>query len=94
MFQRVHRIGKSVRGKPRLILACFLLYRGRETMLRAGFKLKDTEYMILQDFPQEIIHRRRKQMPKLKEAKKMGHRVSFSKSEPDRLLIDGKFISA
>ena len=28
------------------------------------------EYMILQDLPQEIIERRRKQMPKLKEAKK------------------------
>ena len=38
-------------------------------MLRAGFELKDTEYMILQDFPQEIIKRRRKQMPKLKEFK-------------------------
>ena len=94
VFQRVHRIGKFIRGKPRLILARFLLYQDRETMLRAGFKLKDTEYMILQDFPLEIIERRRKQMPKLKEAKKMGHKESFSKSEPDTLLIDGKFISA
>ncbi|CAH3152383.1 unnamed protein product [Pocillopora meandrina] len=66
----------------------------RETVLRAGFELKDTEYMILQDFPQEIIKRRRKQMPKLKEAKKRGQKVSFSKSEPDKLFIDGKFISA
>ena len=66
VFQRVHRIGKSVRGKPRPIFARFLLYRDRETVLRAGFELRDTEYMILQDFPQEIIERRRKQMPKLK----------------------------
>ena len=71
-FQRVHRIGKSVRGKPRPILARFLRYQDRETVLRAGFELKGTEYMILQDFPQEIIERRRKQMPKLKEAKKKG----------------------
>ena len=63
-------------------------------MLRAGFELKGTEYMILQDFPQEIIERRRKQMPKLKEARKRGHKVFFSKSEPDKLFIDGKFISA
>ena len=28
-------------------------------------------------------------MPKLKEAKKMGQKVSFSKSEPDKLFIDG-----
>ena len=93
-FQRVHRIGKSVRGKPRPILARFLRYQDRKTVLRAGFELKGTEYMILQDFPQEIIERRRKQMPKLKEAKKRGEKVSFSKSEPDKLFIDGKFISA
>ena len=93
-FQRVHRIGKSVSGKPRPILARFLRYQDCETVLRAGFGLKDTEYMILQDFPQEIIERRRKQMPKLKEAEKRGQKVSFSKSEPDELFIDGKFISA
>ena len=93
-FQRVHRIGKSVRGNPRPILARFLRYQDRETVLRAGFGLKGTEYMILQDFPQEIIERRRKQMPKLKEAKKRGQKVSFSKSEPDKLFIDGKFIFA
>ena len=72
-FQRVYRIGKSVRGKPRPILSArFLRHRDRETVLRVGFDLKDTEYMILQDFPQKIIERRRKQMPKLKDAKKGG----------------------
>ena len=59
----MHGIDKSVRGKPRPILARFLRYQDRETVLRAGFKLTDTEYMILQDFPKEIIERRRKQMP-------------------------------
>ena len=93
-FQREHRFSKSVRGKPRPILARFLRYQDHETVLRARFELKDTEYMILQDFPQEIMKRRRKQMPKLKEAKKRGQKVSFSKSEPDILFIDGKFISA
>ena len=62
-------------------------------MLHAGFDLKETEYMILQDFPQEVREKRHKQLPKLKEAKKGGHKLSLSKSEPDRLLIDGKFIS-
>ena len=32
-FQRVHRIGKSVRGKPRPILARFLRYQDRESAL-------------------------------------------------------------
>ena len=69
----------------------FLRYQ--DTVLRAGFELKDTEYMILQDFPKEIIERRRKQMPKLKEDKKRAQKVSFGKSEPDKLFIDGRFIS-
>ena len=93
-FQREHRFGKSVLGKRRPILARFLRYQDHETVLRARFELKGTEYVILQDFPQEIMKRRRKQMPKLKEAKKRDQKVSFSKSEPDKLFIDGKFISA
>lgn len=91
-IQRVHRIGKSVDGKPRPILARFLRFPDRERVYQAGFGLRETNFMVLQDFPQEIIERRRKQMPKLKEAKSKGQRVSFSKAEPDRLFINGKFI--
>ena len=92
-IQRVHRVGKSINGKPRPILARFLRFQHRERILSQGFKLKDTEYMILQDFPQEIIEKRRKKMPKLKEAREKGLRVSFSKSEPDELIINGKVVS-
>ena len=92
-IQRVHRVGKSNNGKPRPILARFLRFQDRERILRQGFKLKGTEYMMLQDFPQEIIEKRRKMMPKLKEARGKGLRVSFSKSEPDKLIINGKIVS-
>ena len=84
---------KSIRGNPRPILARFLRYQDHETVLCAGFELKDTEYTILQDSPQETIKRRRKQMPKLKEAKKRDQKISFSRPEPDKLFIDGKFVS-
>ena len=92
-IQRVHRVGKSNNGKPRPILARFLRFQDRERILRRGFKLKGTEYMMLQDFPQEIIEKRRKMMPKLKEARGKGLRVSFSKSEPDKLIINGKIVT-
>ena len=90
-FQRVHRIGKSVRGKSRPILALFLRHQDRETVLCVGFDLKDTEYMILQDVPQKIIERRRKQMPKLKDAKKGG-----AKKYPlvNRNLIDSPLMAS
>ena len=51
-IQRVHRVGKSNNGKPRPILARFLRFKDRERILRQGFKLKGTKYMMLQDFPQ------------------------------------------
>ena len=92
-IQRVHRVGKSNNSKPRPILACSLRFQDRERILRQGFKLKGTEYIMLQDFPQEIIEKRRKMMPKLKEAREKGLRVSFSKSEPDKLIINGKIVS-
>ena len=87
-------VKRDKRCRENTTISPFLRYQDRETLLPAGFELKDTEYVIFQDFPQEIIERRRKQIPKLKEAKKRGQKVSFSKSEPDKLFIDGKFISA
>ena len=47
---------------------------------------------VLEDYPKEIIEIRRKQMPKLKEAKKNGLKVAFRKTEPDKLYINGEFI--
>mgnify|MGYP000011216211 CR=1 FL=1 len=91
-LQRVHRLGKPVAGKIRPIIARFLRYPDRERVLRASFRLsRESEIKVLEDYPKEIIERRRKQMPKLKEAKKSGLRVAFSKLEPDKLYINGKF---
>lgn len=91
-LQRVHRLGKPISGKTRPIIARFLRYQDREMVLRASFHLQDSEVKVLEDYPQEIIERRRKQIKKLKEAKKSGMKASFSKAEPDKLYINGKFI--
>ena len=92
-LQRFHRLGKPVVGKIRPIIARFLRYPDRERVLRASFRLsRESEIKVLEDYPKEIIERRRKQMPKLKEAKKSGLRVAFSKMEPDKLYINGKFV--
>ena len=94
-FQRVHRIGKVNSNKPRAIIARFLRFSDREKVLRAGFKInKNTNFKVLEDYPQEIITRRRAQMSKLMKAKKKGKKVSFSKKEPDKLYIDGVYVPA
>ena len=94
-FQRVHRIGKVKPERPSPIIARFLRFSNRERVLRAGFQFnKDTGFKILEDFPQEIINRRRSQMSRLMEAKKAGKKVSFSRSEPDKLYINGVYVPA
>ena len=93
-LQRVHRLGKPASGKTRPIIARFLRYQDREMVLRASFHLRDREIKVLEDYPQEIIERRRKQMSKLKKAKRNGMKVSFSKAEPDKLYINGKLVPA
>ena len=59
-LQRVHRLGKPTAGKARPIIARFLRYQDREMVLRASFHLQDSEIKVLEDYPQEIIERRRR----------------------------------
>ena len=67
-------------GKIRPIIARFLRYPDRERVLRASFRLsRESEIKLLEDYQKEIIERR-KQMSKLKEAKKSGMKVAFSKT--------------
>ncbi|XP_078380222.1 uncharacterized protein LOC144663166 [Oculina patagonica] len=93
-FQRVHRLGKQPRSNSsgRTIIARFLRYSDREKVLRCGYKLKDTDYKIYEDIPKELYDLRKIQMKKLKEARKEGKKAFFSKSEPDKLFIDGKYV--
>ena len=61
-------------------------------VLTASFHLRDPKIKVLEDYPQEIIERQRKQMSKLKEAKRNSMKVSFGKVELDKLYINGKFV--
>ena len=45
-----------------------------------------------EDFPKELHDLRKAQMNKLKKARQEGKRANFSKSEPDKLYIDGKYV--
>ena len=89
-IQRVHRVGKSKDGKPRPILARFLRYKDCQQIFALGHRLKDTDFQMFRDLPQEIITRRKKQMEAFKDARKHGVAASFSQSQPDKLYIRGK----
>lgn len=89
-IQRVHRIGKSKDGNPRAILARFLRYKNCQQILSLGHRLKDTNFQMFRDLPQEIITRHKVQMAAFKDARRNGVAVSFSQSQPDKLYIRGK----
>ncbi|XP_068687731.1 myosin heavy chain, clone 203-like [Montipora foliosa] len=90
-FQRVHRLGKqnASSGKPRQIIARFLRYPDREEVTANARKLKGKNYGISADLPKEIMERRRKKMQRFKKAKGEGKTAYVSRSEPDKLFIDG-----
>ena len=76
-----------------MVTARFLRYVDRERIMRNVYKLKNTDFTIYDDIPKELIDLRKKYMPAFHEARRAGKRVAFSKSEPDKLFIDGKPVS-
>ena len=94
-FQRVHRMGKprtSSGNGSRTVIARFLRYSDKESVFKCSRKLKDTNFKMFENIPKELHELRKMQMDKLKKAKKDGKRAYFSKSEPDKLFIDGKYV--
>ena len=90
-IQRVHRLGKKKEGKSRPILARFLRFKDCQSMLALGPRLRETNYRMYQDLPFEIVERRRTQMDTFKKARRNNIPASFSKAQPDKLFIRGKF---
>ena len=94
-FQRVHRLGKKLQGQSRPIIARFLRFQERELIFRNVRELAeaaDTAVKVYADFPDEIRHRRKTQWPRVKKAREEGKTAFFSKSEPDKLFIDGELV--
>ena len=91
-IQRVHRIaGRRGGSGPRPIIARFLRYKDVEDIISLRRGLEGTDFQMFRDLPQEIIKRRKNQMPTFKKVKRSGMKVSFSKSQPHRLYVNGKF---
>ena len=76
---------------PRPIIARFLRYKDVEGIFSLGRRLEGTDFQMFRDLPLEIIKRRKDQMAVFKQARRQGVRASFSKSQPDKLFINGSF---
>ena len=89
-IQRVHRVGKNTNESTRLraILAKFLRAKDCDKILSLGFRLRDTNFQMYRDLPRGD---RSSQMATLKKARQHKVHTVFSKTEPDKLYIGGKF---
>ena len=55
---------------------------------------EDKTFSVFDDIPKELYEIRESQTKKFKEARGRGCTVYFSKAQPDKLFVNGKFIPA
>ena len=89
-FSRVHRMGARKPGKPRAIVAKFERFKEREEVKYSARVLAGTHFGVNEQVPKEWADRRKKLMPKMREAKAQGKKTKFVK---DKLLVEGRFVS-
>ena len=93
-FQRIHRIGRKRAGVSRPIIARFLKYPDRERVFKKALEAKDElEVKVYTDLPKETQESRKKQWPRLKKAREEGKSAYFSRKEPNKLYIEGRFVA-
>lgn len=94
-FQRIHRLGKPNSFKPRPIIARFLRYSDRELVMENARKhLKSNQdFHVFEDIPKDLYELRKQQMKKCKEARERGCKAYFSKANPDKLFVNGKYVA-
>lgn len=84
-FQRCHRMNKKMNPQP--IICRFLCFPDRMTIWKARTKLKGTSFSISEDFPPEILARRKVLYPIMKAARKDQKKAYMN---GDTLEIDGR----
>ena len=92
-IERAHRMGPLKSGnengarQARKIVCKFTLFKERELVRKAKKNLYGTSYYIHEQFPQEIIAKRKKLVPKMKDAIKNGNKAWLVY---DTLYVNGK----
>lgn len=77
-MERAHRIGKNTGQRTRDIVAKFVRFPERNAVFRARSKLKGTNIYINEDFCPGTVDVRRKQMDRMREARRNGKQAFFN----------------
>ena len=89
-FELVHRTArKSERMSHRHIVANFSHFKYRETVRRQAKHSNHTEYFVFEQYPREIVDKRKSLGPQMKDAIKSGHKAWLNY---DKLYIDGNLV--
>lgn len=76
VLERAHRVGRhsSAESKPRKIVAHFLNYKDRESVLKAKKKLRGTNVFVNEDYSDRVKKKCMDLMPELMEARRTNQR--------------------
>lgn len=88
-FHRVHRIGQrnTTNNRPRPIVAKFEHFKQKQQVQRQGRQLKGTDFGLNDQFPREIMLRRKQLHPIRKKMIQQGKKAIIT---VDKLYIDGQ----
>lgn len=89
-FERVHRMGRwnEFSEHPRNMVAKFTYYKDREFIrIHAAQKLKGSNVLVNEQYPPEIVERRKKLYPVMRQVKKEKKQVKLVR---DVLYIEGE----
>lgn len=88
-FERVHRMGAKKPGapRPRPIVAKFGYFKQKEQVRSRGRELKGTDFGVNDQFPKEILERRKILFPIRRSLIQKGSRAVIA---VDRLYVDGQ----
>ena len=94
-FQRVHHLARKKEGASCPIIARLLRYPDQEQVFKAALEAQDEiDVKVYTDLPKEIQENWKKQWPRLKRAREEGKTAYFSRKEPDKLFIEGRFVAS
>ena len=86
-LQRAHRIGAYNNSKTRPIVAKFAYFPDRERVRRSAKNLSGTPYGISEQFPKDVVDKRRKLVPIMKKARQEGKEAYI---KVDKLFINNQ----
>ena len=89
VFERVHRMGVKRQGVNRSIVAKFHNFKERELVRKQGKALESSRLYVNKQFSKEVVDKRRRLLPKLKEARQQGKSAWLSY---DTLYVDGRVV--